>query len=381
MAATALLYDLPAHPLVTVVLPAFNESDHITDAITSVRESTYGNWTCIVVDDGSSDDTLARATAAAGDDARFTFRAQANNGQISAINHATRYVRGDIVALLDADDIFLPDKLARAVAALRLKPLAGLLTHRMYVGDNALNIVGIMPMTNGLPDGDFRLKVQRMTSNSAQFGTTSGMLLRRGIFEMIFPADAGIKMCPDELVRRIAPLAAEVAACEDPLGIRRVHGRNFSDSASDALAAFVGRTLNDSRLMRAKQQQVASRLAIELPSADLDMDLREAVLARLEAREDAGERCATVLASSPFRELSAARRLYWRVALACPRPLFRFMVRQLYGASRLKLILNRFWLHRLRRAGVIPAVAPRPELTMWGVTRRALSVGRTPRRG
>jgi hypothetical protein len=134
-------------------------------------------------------------------------------------------------------------------------------------------------------------------------------------------------------------------------------------------------------LMRAKQQQVASRLAIELPSADLDMDLREAVLARLEAREDSGERCATVLASSPFRELSAARRLYWRVALACPRPLFGFMVRQLYGASRLKLILNRLWLHRLRRAGVIPPVAPRPELTMWGVTRRALSVGRTPRGG
>jgi glycosyltransferase involved in cell wall biosynthesis len=364
---------LPVEPLVSVVLPTFNAPDYIADAVHSVRQSTYANWKCIVVDDGSTDDTLVRAKAAAADDPRFLFSVQENGGQIAAINLAARYVQGEIVALLDNDDVFLTTKIERVVSTFRQRPRAGLLTHRMYVSDERLNILGVMPLTDHLLDGNVRPQLQRNTSGDPRFGVTSAMALRRSIFDRLFPADPAIRFFPDELIRRIAPLLAEVACCDEPLGIRRTHRQNHTNATEDGLAAFVRATMATYRLIERSQRQVASSLDIDLPASDLDLDLMETILARLEGREDAARRRANVLASHQFAQLPAVRQLYWRISLSVPRSALSAMVRQLYAPSSLKLLLNWFWMRRLRRAGVIPALGPSPELPAWDVARWALS--------
>jgi Glycosyl transferase family 2 len=360
-------------PLVSVVLPTFNAPDYVADAVRSVRQSTYGNWRCIVVDDGSTDGTLDSARAAAADDPRFLFRAQENGGQIAAINLATRDVQGEIVALLDNDDVFLPTKIERVVSTFRKRPLAGLVTHRMYVSDERLNVLGVMPLTDRLLDGDLRPQLQRNASGDPRFGVTSSMALRRSVFDRVFPADPAIRFFPDELIRRIAPLIAEVASSNEPLGIRRTHRQNLTNATGDGLAAFVRRTMSTYRLIAKSQRQVAASLGIELPVADLDLDLMETILARLDGREDAARLRANVLASQQFAELPAERQLYWRISLSVPRPALAAMVRQLYAPSSLKLLLNWLWMRRLRRTGVIPTVGPSPELPAWGVARWALS--------
>jgi glycosyltransferase involved in cell wall biosynthesis len=364
---------LPVEPLVSVVLPTFNAPDYTADAVHSVRQSTYAKWKCIVVDDGSTDDTLDRAKAAAANDPRFLFTIQENAGQIAAINLAARCVEGEIVALLDNDDVFLPTKIERVVATLRQKPRAGLLTHRMYVSDERLSVLGVMPLTNRLLDGDVRSQLQRNTSGDPRFGVTSAMALRRSIFDRLFPADPAIRFFPDELIRRIAPLLAEVACCDEPLGIRRTHRQNHTNATEDGLAAFVKATLATYRLIARSQREVASSIDIDLPAADLDLDLMETILARLQGREDAARRRANVLASPQFAQLPAGRQLYWRISLSVPRPALSAMVRQLYAPSSLKLLLHWFWMRRLRRTGVIPAVGPSPELPAWDVARWALS--------
>ncbi len=101
-------------PHVTVVIPLYQTQDYIGTALASVLAQTYRDFEVIVVDDGSSDfgPTIARNTG----DARVRVVTQANRGLAGARNTGIRHATGDLVALLDADDLWTPDKLARHVA-------------------------------------------------------------------------------------------------------------------------------------------------------------------------------------------------------------------------------------------------------------------------
>jgi glycosyltransferase involved in cell wall biosynthesis len=363
----------PVDPTVTVVLPVHDAEQFVEDAVNSIRTSTYENWRCIVIDDGSTDATLARARAAAVGDPRFVFVVQPNGGHIAAINRAaaeiTRDVGGDLVALLDGDDVFLPDKLAVAVGVARARPTAGLVTHRMYVADEHLRIVGVAPLASRLLDGDLRRRPNSLTKGESRLGVTSGMVLRRDVFDRIFPTDPAISRFPDELVRRIAPLVAEVASCERPLGIRRIHGRNQSDDARGELGSYLQRSLASYRLIAREQGRHARDLAIELPGDDVDLDLMAALLAHLDRSDDARRWRSRVTTLPGFAELGPARSAFWRCLLWLPPRLATSMARQLFGASNATLLLNRMALLRLRRAGAVPATPPRPELSWRALVR------------
>jgi glycosyltransferase involved in cell wall biosynthesis len=353
---------LPEQPRVTVIIPAFNAGRFVADAIASVRCSAYPEWSCVVVDDGSVDDTVDRAAAAIDGDPRCTLLRQANAGHVSAINRACATVDGELVALLDSDDLFLPDKLEVAISWLRDRPAAGLLTHRLFVTDDRLRIVGVMPIAGELPHGDLRPNLRRSASGDARLGVTSGMVMRREVFDLMFPADPGIGQFSDELVRRIAPLAADVTTYNRPLGLRRTHGRNQSDRSAGDLRRFLCASLTSYHHVRHAQEGAAARLGFDLPRDDLDLSLTSAVVARLEATADARARCRRVVRSDAFQVLGAGRQLFWRLALRLPRRLLATAVRQFCGVTNAKLVLNRWSLRRLQRRGVVGADLPKPVL-------------------
>jgi glycosyltransferase involved in cell wall biosynthesis len=105
--------------LVSAVIPAYNYARFVGRAIDSVFAQTYENIECIVVDDGSTDDTPA-VLAAYGD--RIRMLRQQNRGLSAARNAGITMARGECVALLDADDEWLPEKLAKQVALLQARP-------------------------------------------------------------------------------------------------------------------------------------------------------------------------------------------------------------------------------------------------------------------
>jgi peptidoglycan-N-acetylglucosamine deacetylase len=93
-------------PLVTVVVPAFNEGKVILRTLNSLLASDYANFEIIVVDDGSTDDTYDIAAAAYGSDPRVTLFRKDNGGKAEALNFGWRKAKGEIVIALDADTLF-----------------------------------------------------------------------------------------------------------------------------------------------------------------------------------------------------------------------------------------------------------------------------------
>lgn len=102
-------------PKVSVIIPTHNTARHIAEAIESVLAQTYQDYEIIVVDDGSTDNT-PEVIAPYRDQIRYVW--QASQERAVARNHGLHLAQGELIAFLDSDDIWLPDKLERQVAAL-----------------------------------------------------------------------------------------------------------------------------------------------------------------------------------------------------------------------------------------------------------------------
>ena len=124
-------------PLVSVVIPTYNAAAFLTDTLDSVLAQTYTHLEVIVVDDGSTD-TTPHLLESYGD--RICTLRQANAGQAAARNHGARAAHGELLAFLDSDDLWDPDKIANQVALLARFPkaLAVYCDHRTIDTDGRL---------------------------------------------------------------------------------------------------------------------------------------------------------------------------------------------------------------------------------------------------
>lgn len=117
------------HPVATVdvIIPAYNAARFLRAAIESVISQTYDDWRIILVNDGSTDGTAAIADEfqrKLGD--RMLVITQANGGQNAARNTAVRNSSAEFLAILDADDIWLPSRLAESLTTFESHPEVGL---------------------------------------------------------------------------------------------------------------------------------------------------------------------------------------------------------------------------------------------------------------
>jgi glycosyltransferase involved in cell wall biosynthesis len=154
---------------VSVVIPAYNAENYLAEAIASVLAQTAAVHEIIVVNDGSTDRTAEIAT---GFGARVRLVKQANSGAAAARNHGVRQSTGEYLAFLDADDLWVPPKLAVQLAALSSVPapeiVFGLITQ---FRSSELPVDAVH-----LPEG----------AEEPQIGHLAGtMLLRRDTFDAI----------------------------------------------------------------------------------------------------------------------------------------------------------------------------------------------------
>lgn len=112
-------------PLVSIISPTYNHEKFIADCIESILAQTYTNWEMIIIDDGSTDGTFAIATEYAKKDNRIKPFTQKNIGIFrlgESYNFALTHCRGKYVAILECDDVWLPEKLTIQVGVLEQKP-------------------------------------------------------------------------------------------------------------------------------------------------------------------------------------------------------------------------------------------------------------------
>lgn len=107
-----------AKPLVSVIMPTYNYAGFIAEALESVRAQSYENWECLVIDDGSTDDTREVVARCAESDERIRYIYQRNQRQAVAKNNGLKNSVGQYIQFLDADDLIERRKLEQQVAYL-----------------------------------------------------------------------------------------------------------------------------------------------------------------------------------------------------------------------------------------------------------------------
>ena len=122
-----------APPLVSIITPAYNSSTFIGETITAALAQTCADFELIVVDDESTDNTIDVVHETAGGDPRVTVMLSPHGGPATARNVALGAIRGRFVALLDSDDVWMPDYLEQQLTML------GRFRDRAVVTANAIN--------------------------------------------------------------------------------------------------------------------------------------------------------------------------------------------------------------------------------------------------
>lgn len=254
-------------PEVSIVMPTFNRLDWLRAAIDSVFAQTHREWELILIDDGSDAPTGEYLHAVAGNDdcrVRAIFRAHCGNPP-ALRNVALRHARGEYVAFLDSDDLWLPRKLERQLASLRARPGR----EWSYTAAVMVDAWG-RPLGRSLPypavrDGWIADSLLRGEAAVTQ----SSVLIRRDAIESVGGYPEDLPVCGDyELFVRLA-LRGEVDFVADDLVLVRRHGQHYSDDieALTDLYRFIrkvqcsGMAPHMADVLRARRAKVAAGIA------------------------------------------------------------------------------------------------------------------------
>ena len=217
-------------PLFTVLIDTYNYGQFIQEAVDSVLAQDFPmeQVEILVVDDGSTDDT-AECLKKYGSKIRYLHKP--NGGQASAFNVGFQHAQGEMVALLDADDAWFPEKLRRVHEAFQRNPDAGMVYHRVHWSDAS---------SEAAPDPYFiavsgRVPASRRTLLTYPMAGTSCLAFRRAALGKLLPVPETLRSQADAYLTALIIFLAPVVAVRDYLGKYRLHGRNlFQASGSDS---------------------------------------------------------------------------------------------------------------------------------------------------
>lgn len=206
--------------LVSVIIPAYNAERTLEATVRSALVQTWRNLEVIIVDDGSKDNTLERARAIK--DERVSVLTRPNGGVAAARNTGIRAAQGKYVALLDADDLWVPHKLERQLMVLENEPNVFAVQAGATFVDDAMNVLSQRPCQ---PSADALLETllfQNMPNNMSTLVITRHKFDEMGYFDeeltILEEWDMAIK------VARFCNLVS----VEEPLSLYRVHTGNRS---------------------------------------------------------------------------------------------------------------------------------------------------------
>jgi glycosyltransferase involved in cell wall biosynthesis len=340
-------------PKLSVIIPCYNYAHYVGQAIDSVLAQRYPALDLVVVNDGSTDDSLAVIRSHA---RGATIVDQPNQGQVAACNAGFAASAGDVVLFLDADDLLEPAALIKVARA--WSPDLSKVQYDLVVIDADGKDLGRR-------FGHFRrdFTVQRVRSDFTRTGTyrwpvTTGNAYSSWFVSLVFPQSFRGPM--DGYLNTIAPLYGDVLTLPEVLGRYRLHGNNMSSKAR-AISGFVEK-IADRRMELAEMRRHAAMRGVNLPDVDaLDHELPflnyRFMAVKLGMSYPGSDRdrplvlLRKALAQLWYERLPVritARHAVWFLVLAMmPRPFASPMIRLRFGREQWK----RSWKHRLLRLG------------------------------
>lgn len=336
---------LPDRPLVSILVTNHNYAKYLSDAFESAIHQTYRNLEIIVCDDGSTDASLEILAIYEGRDSRIKVARQSNGGQSLALNTAFGKSSGEIICLLDADDVFLPEKVRLVVDAFAESPDCGFAVHKMALVDRNRRYLGEIPCLCDLLSG-WQGALSDLSDPRVLPGLppTSGLSLRRSAAQVIFPLPAGLKAYSDTLIQVVAPLVTPIVAVNRRLSEYRVHGANIA-----GVSTFTEQRLRDivayekeiwgvwHRYLSSASSAVSSGSSLPEERAPSLMDY---ACARYTSDGDFMKVYAAI-SSSQIGCLPGPLRWFWRASPFFPDWLFRRAFDFAYGQTRLKTTMRR----------------------------------------
>ena len=180
------LKDMPANPLVSVLMVNYNYQEFIGEAIESVLNQTYRNWELIIIDDGSNDNSVDVICRYGNYDKRINLIKKENGGIVSALNVGYKKCNGDIICFLDSDDYFEITKNEKVVNDFIKNPNCGVHFHRMMRINENCKPEGKYPLISKIPNGWLAHEVLRLGGGMVNVSPTSGISLRREIIKKYY---------------------------------------------------------------------------------------------------------------------------------------------------------------------------------------------------
>lgn len=209
---------------VSIIISSYNYSRYVDEAIESALTQSYSATEVIVVDDGSTDNSLEVITRYA-DCVRVV--AKKNGGQASVFNAGFALSRGDIVIFLDSDDVLLPGVVAEVVSLFDADTSK---VHWPLWDINADGVrTGEITPRDALSEGELRSSILRAGADGYTWPPTSGNAWSRRFLEQILPMpEPEYRTCPDYYLSTLAPLFGVVRRLTEPRSCWRIHGKNQS---------------------------------------------------------------------------------------------------------------------------------------------------------
>ncbi len=209
-------------PFFTVLIDTYNYGQYVEDAVASALAQDFATEEreVLVVDDGSTDDTEERLQKFGH---AIRYLRKPNGGQASAFNFGFEHARGEVVALLDADDVWLPGKLGRIHEAIERNPAAGMVYHRvkLWSGNGASSDdTYFVPVSGRVPERRRALLQYPMVG-------TSCLAFRRAVLKELMPVPEALRSQADAYLTALVIFIAPVVAVPEFLGKYRLHGANL----------------------------------------------------------------------------------------------------------------------------------------------------------
>jgi glycosyltransferase involved in cell wall biosynthesis len=243
------------HPLVSLVIFSYNYELYLREAIDSALHQTYLNTEVIVVDDGSTDSSR-EIIESYKDKVKPVYKE--NGGVASAFNAAFPVSQGEIVCILDSDDVWLPQKVVKVVEAFNTYPNAVVTYHKIQNIDRFGKPLGQPWPPYKAIRGDISSQVAR-TGGWWPFPPTSGLSFRREFLCKVMPMpEKGeeYRVWVDSYLADIAPFVGDVVGLDTVLSYYRCHGSNlWNNSTAVSQDLQTARVLkdNESRVNRLNQ--------------------------------------------------------------------------------------------------------------------------------